>query len=208
MANGLVVYLVRHGESLGNVTPGLARSEDPMLTDRGRTQAALAAGALTARGIDVVLTSPLRRARETAAAIGAAAGLTVEPVDGFHEVDMGILAEPRTEEDRAQRKAIFSSWLAGDYSRGFPGGEDFAAVVQRVRGALRGVVSARPGSRIAVVTHRMPIAAAAIVAQPGETSLVPGACANGSITTLASDGGEALRLLDWADARHLALISA
>jgi ribonuclease H / adenosylcobalamin/alpha-ribazole phosphatase len=204
MAGGTVVYLVRHGESLGNVIPGLGRSEDPALTERGRAQAALVAGALTARGIDAVLTSPLRRARETAAAIGAAAILPFALVEGFHEVDMGALAEPRTAEERAERASIFSSWLAGDYGRGFPGGEDFAALLLRVRSALAGVLSSEePGSRVAVVTHRMPIAAAAILTRSGEATFVPGACANGSITTFTAEDGARLRLVGWADAAHL-----
>jgi probable phosphoglycerate mutase len=203
MARATSVFLVRHGESLGNVTPGLARSADPPLTERGRSQASRAAGALTALGIDAVLSSPLRRARETAAAIGAAAGITVEPVDGFQEVDMGDLSDPRTDDERAARKAIFGAWLAGDYRRPFPGGEDFAAIVRRVRRALAALAVERPRSRVAIVTHRMPIAAAAIAVQPEGATLVPGACANGSITALAPDARGELRLATWADARHL-----
>lgn len=61
-----VLHLVRHGESAGNVNPGLRRSDDPPLTDRGRDQAARAAAALARIGLEAVYSSPLRRARETA----------------------------------------------------------------------------------------------------------------------------------------------
>ncbi|HET9599219.1 MAG TPA: histidine phosphatase family protein, partial [Anaeromyxobacteraceae bacterium] len=89
-----VLYLVRHGESAGNVDPALRRGDDPPLTERGRAQAARAAAALAGKGVRAVFSSPLRRARETAGAIAAAAGVEVHAVDGFGEVEMGTLADP------------------------------------------------------------------------------------------------------------------
>src|SRR5512144_1828975 len=117
MAAPTMLYLVRHGESLGNVNPGLRRQDDPPLTDRGLAQAARAAEALASIGIDAVFSSPLRRARETAEAIGAAAGLPVQTVPGFAEVNMGQLSDPGSPAGRAERDALFSAWLAGDRSR-------------------------------------------------------------------------------------------
>src|SRR5689334_22981383 len=131
MASGIVLYLVRHGESAGNVNAGLRRSDDPPLTERGRAQATRAAAALAARRLHGVRSSPLRRARETAEIIAAASGVANRVVDGFAEVDMGSLSDAETPQGLAQRQAIFEAWLAGDRARGFPGGEDFAAVVRR-----------------------------------------------------------------------------
>ncbi len=202
--SGGVLHLVRHGESLGNVNPALQRREDPPLTDLGRAQAARAAAALSRAGLHVVRSSPLRRARETAQAIATAAGVGVELIEGFAEVDMGALANPETPEARAERDAIFSAWLAGDRSRPFPGGEDFSAVVRRVRDGLRAIFGAAPCARVAIVTHRMPIAAATALCEPGGAPGTPGSCPNGSITTLLSKGGDRWRLLAWGDARHLA----
>jgi ribonuclease H / adenosylcobalamin/alpha-ribazole phosphatase len=198
-----VVYLVRHGESVGNVNPAARRRDDPPLTDRGRAQANQAAAALARIGIDAVFSSPLRRARETADAIGAASGVGVRVVDGFGEVDMGALSDPDTPEERRERDAIFSAWLAGDRSRPFPEGEDFPAVLRRVREGLRTVLEAAAPARIAVVTHRIPIAAAAELCEPGGT-ISFGACPNGSITTLQPEAGDRWHLVAWGDARHLA----
>src|SRR5919205_724258 len=72
MPGASVVYLVRHGESVGNVNPAARRKDDPPLTDRGRAQATRAAAALARTGLDLVFSSPLRRARETADAIFSA----------------------------------------------------------------------------------------------------------------------------------------
>jgi broad specificity phosphatase PhoE len=204
MAKGSVLFLVRHGESAGNVNPGAKRGDDPPLTERGRAQAGRAAVALARAGIGAVFASPLRRARETAEAIGAAAGLAVQGVEGLGEVDMGALSDTETEDGRAEREAIFSAWLSGDRRRSFPGGEDFASVVGRVRDGLRAVLRAAPGLPAAVVTHRMPIAAAAELCEPGGAAIVRGPCANGSITTLEVGEGDRLRLVAWCDVRHLA----
>ena len=64
-----MLYVVRHGETAANVDGLLLGRADPPLTDRGRSQArALAAAIPTPQR---VVTSPLRRAVETAAAFGA-----------------------------------------------------------------------------------------------------------------------------------------
>jgi broad specificity phosphatase PhoE len=197
-----LLYLVRHGESLGNVNPGTRRSDDPPLTQRGREQAARAASALSRSGLDAVLTSPLRRARETADAIAAACGLAARAVDGFAEVDMGALADAADPAARAEREAVLSAWLRGDFARSFPGGEDFTAVQARVRTSLAALARGLAGSRLTLVTHRVPLLAAATLCAPGGAAAT-GACANGSITLLREDG-DGWRLLSWGDASHLA----
>ena len=77
------VLFLRHGESAHNVHTGeerLAEELGDLLTERGRAQAAAAGAALGDLGITRLLTSPMRRATETAEAVGAALGLTAEPV--------------------------------------------------------------------------------------------------------------------------------
>jgi broad specificity phosphatase PhoE len=74
------VLFLRHGESAHNAHTGaesLAPDEGDRLTERGREQAAAAALGLSGRGVTRLLSSPMRRARETAAAVGS--GLDLEP---------------------------------------------------------------------------------------------------------------------------------
>ena len=198
-----VLHLVRHGESAGNVNPALRRSDDPPLTDRGRDQATRAAAALARSGLEAVYSSPLRRARETAELVARPRGLEVQLVAALGEVDMGALSDTVEEAGRTEREAIFSAWLAGNRSRSFPGGEAFADVVRRVEGALRAVARAAAGMHVGVVTHRMPIAAAAEICHRDGTAPAPGHCANGSITVLREEDGR-FQLVSWCDARHLA----
>ncbi len=72
--------LLRHGESAHNAHTGaeaLGHDEGDRLTERGREQARAAGLALSEYGVTELLTSPMRRATETAAAVGAA--LDLEP---------------------------------------------------------------------------------------------------------------------------------
>jgi broad specificity phosphatase PhoE len=69
---------LRHGESAHNAHTGaeaLADAEGDRLTDRGREQARAAGLGLAEHGVTRLLSSPMRRAAETAAAVGAALGL-------------------------------------------------------------------------------------------------------------------------------------
>ena len=98
------ILLVRHGESTWNADGRWQGQADPPLTDRGRTQAALAAGSVGT--VDAIVTSDLERAAETGAIIARFLG--VEPV----------VTEPRLRE----RDAGSLSGLTRDEIHGrFPG---------------------------------------------------------------------------------------
>jgi broad specificity phosphatase PhoE len=84
--------LLRHGESAHNAHSGaeaLAEEEGDRLTDRGREQAGAAGRALVAERVTRLWTSPLRRATETAEAVGAALGLEPETLPYVHELAGG-----------------------------------------------------------------------------------------------------------------------
>lgn len=83
---------LRHGESVHNASrsgepkPG---SEGDRLTERGLEQAHAAGAGLRDLGVTRLLSSPLRRARETAQAVGDALGLDPEEIDYTHELHSG-----------------------------------------------------------------------------------------------------------------------
>jgi broad specificity phosphatase PhoE len=84
--------LLRHGESVHNANrsgepkPG---SEGDRLTDLGLEQAHAAGAGLRELGVTRLLSSPLRRARETARAVGDALGLDPEEIDYSGELSSG-----------------------------------------------------------------------------------------------------------------------
>ena len=86
---------------------------DPGLTESGREQAARLAAWLRVEGVDHVVSSPLRRATETAAPIAQALGLTTEIVDGLHEYDSAADSYIPIEEMRAENSKRWQAMVEG-----------------------------------------------------------------------------------------------
>jgi broad specificity phosphatase PhoE len=81
---------LRHGESAHNEHRGaepLAEERGDLLTERGRRQAVAAAEYLSGVGVTRLLCSPMRRARETADAVGLVLGLEPSPLPYAGEID-------------------------------------------------------------------------------------------------------------------------
>jgi probable phosphoglycerate mutase len=130
---------------------------DPALSPRGQEQAKSAGEALAARGdLGVVITSPLRRCRETAEIVAGSLGLDVAVDDGFAEASFGEW-DGRTLEEVAKRwPDVLESWLtSGDVAP--PGGETTDAVVERVSAARDRGLAAHAGRTVLIVTHVTPI---------------------------------------------------
>jgi probable phosphoglycerate mutase len=153
------LLLLRHGETPHTAAKVFSGSggADPALSPRGQEQAKSAGEALAARGdLDAVITSPLRRCRETAEIVASALGLDVTVDEGFAEADFGEW-DGRTLEEVAERwPDVLEAWLtSGDVAP--PGGETTNAVVERVAAARERVLTAHAGRTVLVVTHVTPI---------------------------------------------------
>lgn len=156
-AQATTTLLLRHGQTALSVERRFAGRGDVPLTDTGRQQAAAAAGALAARGgVDLIVTSPLGRARRTAETVAerTGAGLTVD--DGLAETDFGAWEGLSFAEVRAGWPDEMKAWLA-DADVAPPAGESFAAVAVRVDAALDRLLAAYQGQTLVVVSHVTPI---------------------------------------------------
>ena len=152
------VYLARHGESDWNAANRFQGHSDRPLTERGRRQAeALAEAAAATEALDAVYSSPLRRAFDTAAVVGARLGLEPVPVADLREVDVGGWAGLSRDEVQARFPDGFARWLDG--GEGWTDGESYGEMSDRVLSALLRIAAAHPGDRILVVSHGGPIRA-------------------------------------------------
>lgn len=79
------LYFVRHGESVGNVTPDQDMPDCP-LTERGKKQAELVGKRLEKIPFTHILSSPLIRALETAQPLAKALGLPIQVMENAYEV--------------------------------------------------------------------------------------------------------------------------
>jgi broad specificity phosphatase PhoE len=149
--------LLRHGQTALSVERRFAGRGDVPLTETGRRQAAAAGSALAARGgVELIVTSPLGRARRTAEAVAERTGAGLLVDDGLAETDFGEWEGLSFAEAGAQWPGELAAWLA-DAEFPPPGGESFAAVAVRVDAALDRLLAAHRGKTVVVVSHVTPI---------------------------------------------------
>ena len=149
--------LLRHGETALSAQRRFAGRGDAPLTETGRRQAAAAAARLAARGgIDMIVTSPLQRARRTAEAVAEATGAPVTVDDGLVETDFGEWEGLTFAEAMARWPEEISAWLASAEVAP-PGGESLATVARRVLGALDRLLAAPGPGTLLLVSHVTPI---------------------------------------------------
>jgi len=148
--------LLRHGQTALSAERRFAGRGDVPLTDLGHQQAAAAAAALTQRGVNLVLTSPLRRAQDTARAVADAAGVPLRVDTDLVETDFGSWEGMTFGEVMARWPDEMSAWLA-DPDVSPPEGESFASVAVRVNAALDRLLAENQGQTVVVVSHVTPI---------------------------------------------------
>jgi broad specificity phosphatase PhoE/ribonuclease HI len=149
--------LLRHGQTPLSAERRFAGRGDIPLTETGRRQAASAAARLAARGgIDVIVSSPLRRTRRTAEAVAEATGAPVIVDDDLVETDFGTWEGLSFAEAGARDPDEIRAWLA-DADAAPPGGESFATAGRRVLGALDRLLDAYPERTLLIVSHVTPI---------------------------------------------------
>ncbi|MBR5474123.1 MAG: histidine phosphatase family protein, partial [Lachnospiraceae bacterium] len=83
------VYLVRHGETDWNLVRRIQGNADIPLNEKGRAVARATAEAIKEMPIDVIFSSPLVRARETAEILVAGRGMEVQVDSRLKEIAFG-----------------------------------------------------------------------------------------------------------------------
>jgi ribonuclease H / adenosylcobalamin/alpha-ribazole phosphatase len=148
--------LLRHGQTALSAEHRFAGRGDIPLTEAGQRQAAAAAGRLAERGIDLIVTSPLQRARHTAEEVAKATGAPLLVEDDLVETDFGKWEGLTFAEASARWPDEVSAWLGGvDVAP--PGGESFAVVAGRVLAALGRLLAAPEPRTLLLVSHVTPI---------------------------------------------------
>lgn len=195
------IFLIRHGET--PLTPQKKFSGDgplnPELTEQGLAQAELVATAVSKLNPEILISSPLKRTRQTADAISRVTGLPVNYDAAWLECSFGIWDGMSIDEVKARYPADYHSWIS---STAFapPQGESYDEVAERIDEALEAILAMYPGQRVAVVTHNGTIKTAAkLVIGAQNDSIFHIDVSPCSITTLSmwpSDGLRALRSLN------------
>ncbi len=150
------VFFLRHGESKSNADPdriALPEEEGDALSDRGALQAEAAAAVVAELGIGRIVSSPMRRARQTADPVARATGLEPEVWDWLHELrePSSYPRLPLAEQER-QRWSNRMSEHPDDPAHRLADGESFADLLGRV-GRARDRLVADGTERTLLVGH-------------------------------------------------------
>jgi broad specificity phosphatase PhoE len=198
------IYLIRHGETDWNRERRIQGQTDIPLNARGRRQAAALAQRLASLPLEMIYTSDLGRARETAALIAAAQAQAVSVVatPDLRECDYGLWEGLHREEISRRFAEDWQQWLTSEGVGRSTGGEDFFALERRVRRGFQQAME--EGKTLLISTHRGPLQAIlchilGMEAGQRRRFLV----ANCAVTALDCDRRGPPRLLLFNDAGHL-----
>ncbi|MFW5738140.1 MAG: histidine phosphatase family protein, partial [Spirochaetota bacterium] len=148
-------YFVRHGESEGNASARIQGHTDSPLSELGRSHAEAAGRWLADKDVDLVLSSPLSRARETAAAIARHTGARgPDAVPELIELDTGLLSGTRIDDLKRDDPELYAQFRVRSWEA-IPDAEPIASLRARARAAWdRLIALARGGARTIVsVSH-------------------------------------------------------
>ena len=149
------LILVRHGETLLNRENRVQGTTDIELSDRGRVQAEKLAESLRGERIERIVSSPLKRAYETALAISRFHGTPIEAHPNLQELNHGDFENMTIEELREKHMPVLRQWASDPASVVMPNGESLRDLQERAWAVVHDI--AREARDAVVVTHNMTI---------------------------------------------------
>ena len=207
--NNSTILLIRHGETPWNAVRRLQGHTDIPLNEEGERQAAALAGALIEQGVDVLVSSDLQRAMQTAQALSRLqTGLALQTDAQLRERCYGVFEGLLYSEIAEQYPDDYARWQAREVDAVMPDGErpaeSFRQFYQRCLDAIAGWAQRHPGQTIAIVAHGGVLECAYRAARgisldsPRDFQVK-----NASINRFVWDGAQ-LQLEHWGDVDHLA----
>ncbi|MFP6767241.1 MAG: histidine phosphatase family protein [Planctomycetaceae bacterium] len=153
-----LMYLVRHGATPANEQrPYVLQGHgiDTALSETGKRQAEAVSGFLASRPLDIVLTSPMQRARETALAIARPHGLDIGVLETLTECDVGRWEGRDWGSIMQEDPEAYERFMDDPSVHGYPEGETYGDVLQRVGKVLDKVLADHRGQAVVVVAHNI-----------------------------------------------------
>lgn len=148
------VVIIRHGESLGNAARRLLGHTDLGLSELGEKQAESTAKALCEERIDIIYSSDLIRAYNTALPHASMRGLEVNTSRKLREIYLGEWEGKSVEEVYNQYGDMYDKdWLGGYGTFRFPNGESTMEAGERFYAEVFEIASKNQGKTILIAAH-------------------------------------------------------
>ncbi|MBI5969174.1 MAG: histidine phosphatase family protein [Deltaproteobacteria bacterium] len=149
------VYLVRHGTTDWNKEEIFRGRVDCQLNETGQAEASALAAYFRDVPREVIYSSPLSRATETARAIAGARSLQVISAPAFIDIDFGEWHGIPLKEVKEKYAELYRLWREQPQKVTFPGGENLAKVRARAWQGLMRMLQENPEKTILIVSHRV-----------------------------------------------------
>jgi broad specificity phosphatase PhoE len=192
MGTTTTVHLVRHGEVENPTGVLYGRLPGFHLSDLGQQMARRVGDVLSQRDIRVVFSSPLERARETAAPLATQLGLEITIDDRLLEAGNVFQGKTFGVGDGSLRRPAHWRYLVNPFRPSW--GEPYSVIARRMLAALAdardAARAASPGSEAACVSHQLPVWTARSAAEGRRLWHDPRQrqCSLASVTSFTYDG--------------------
>ena len=192
------LYLVRHGQSEGNLVRSFLGHTDLPLTELGHIQAEKTAQFLDDVNIDVLYASDLKRAYMTAEHIAEHQNLSIIADPVMREIYAGEWENVRFDDLQVNFAQDFKVWLEDIGSSRCTGGESFVELYNRIIPELKRIAEVNDGLNVCIATHATPIRCARLEAfgYGFEKAAQIGWTVNASVTVIDIIDGEFLLVED------------
>lgn len=148
------LYLVRHGETDGNVQQWYQGSTDVPLNARGIAQAKYLSQFLQSVHFDGIYSSTLQRAKMTAEIIAKPHGLDVQSYDELQEINFGVWEGHTYQEITEKWPGEIEAFYDSDGKLPAHGGESFLEVEQRITAKTKEILSHhKDGDTVLIASH-------------------------------------------------------
>jgi len=194
----MILFCVRHGQTVFNASGRIQGQLDSELSDLGRLQCRAVAEALAAQRIQAVYSSPLKRALDSARAIADRLQLSVQVDPRLMEINAGIFQGLDWPDIDVRYPHEAARWKSADPDYRIPTGESRRDVMHRAQQAFEAI--RETGSAMVVVVAHGGLLSAAFKALLGiDARRNPFSLANASISQLLWEREVKLLSLNRAD---------
>ena len=147
------LYLIRHGQSAGNAEGRFGGHGPTPLSELGRKQAEATAKLLAKEGVNVIYSSDLDRALQTAEPLAKLLDLHIHATPAFRERHVGVLEGLTFDESKEQHPKDYFALINRNVNHVISGGESYRHLLRRATSKLNEILRTHQHERIAIYSH-------------------------------------------------------
>ena len=148
-----LVYFVRHAEAQGNTEEFFQGKTDCEISAKGKMQLKALSERFKDISFDMIFSSPLKRAYETAEAVNKYHGFDIIKNEGLTEINAGVFEGVKWSELPTRYPREYDLWVNDLKNFDVEGGESMVRVYERIKACVTDIVSCNKGKTLVIVSH-------------------------------------------------------